>query len=187
MLVVAATLGYLAVVEIGKDNSRYAVDKLSKTAEITARYLTYVGEKQGGSVYRLDDDFDFSPVGMLRKFPLAVNVTLFRPYLWEAYNPVMLLSALESLVTLILTVYILFQVGIRKTVSYVVSRPIILFCLLFAIAFSFSVGISTYNFGSLVRYKIPMFPFYLSGLFILQYFAQYRARLLTKNARPANA
>lgn len=187
MLILVVTLSYFAVVEIGKDNSRYAVDKLSQTAEITARYLTYVGEKQGGSVYTLGGDFDFSLAGMLRKFPLAVNVTLFRPYLWEAYNPVMLLSALESLTTLLLTVYILFQVGVGKTLRYVVSRPIILFCLLFAVAFSFSVGISTYNFGSLVRYKIPMFPFYLSGLFILQYIAQYRARPLTQNARPANA
>ena len=157
-----------------RDNARYSVDKLSETAEITARYLTYVGESQGGSVYTLGDDFDFTLLGMLRKFPLAVNVTLFRPYLWEAYNPVMLLSALESFATLVLTVYILFQVGIGRLFRYLTARPIILFCLLFAVAFSFSVGISTYNFGSLVRYKIPMFPFYLSGLFILQYYAQYR-------------
>ena len=170
------TLSYFAVIEIGKDNTRYSVDKLSETAEITARYLSYVGEQQGGSVYTLGDDFDFSFGGMLRKFPLAVNVTLFRPYLWEAYNPVMLLSALESFFTLALTIYILFSVGIRRLLQYIVSKPIILFCLLFAIAFSFSVGISTYNFGSLVRYKIPMFPFYLSGLFILQHYAQQRVR-----------
>ncbi|MGB3851933.1 MAG: hypothetical protein WA958_18330 [Tunicatimonas sp.] len=184
MLVAVVVLSYFAVVSIGEDNNRYAVDKLSQTAEITARYLTYVGEKQGGSVYTLGDNFDFSPAGMLRKFPLAVNVTLFRPYLWEAYNPVMLLSALESLITLLLTGYILFQVGIRRTLKYLGARPIVLFCLLFAVAFSFAVGISTYNFGSLVRYKIPMFPFYLSGLFILQHLAQYRPQ---PNARPANA
>ena len=187
ILVLVVTLSYFAVIEIGKDNTRYSVDKLSETAEITARYLTYVGESQGGSVYTLGDDFDFSLLGMLRKFPLAVNVTLFRPYLWEAYNPVMLLSALESFFTLVLTVYILFQVGIRRFFGYVASKPIVLFCLLFAIAFSFSVGISTYNFGSLVRYKIPMFPFYLSGLFILQYYAQYRPRTLSTTLRRANA
>ena len=180
-------LSYFAVVEVGKDNARYSIDKLSQTAEITARYLTYVGESQGGSVYTLGDNFDFSPLGMLRKFPLAVNVTLFRPYLWEAYNPVMLLSAIESFLTFALTVYILFRVGIRRFFRYTISRPIVLFCLLFAIAFSFSVGISTYNFGSLVRYKIPMFPFYLSGLFILQYYAQYRSRPLLTTARRVNA
>ena len=187
ILLTVIILSYFAVLEIGKDNSRYSVDKLSETAEITARYLTYVGESQGGSVYTLGDDFDFSPLGMLRKFPLAVNVTLFRPYLWEAYNPVMLLSALESFFTLLLTIYIIFQVGIRRLFSYLASKPIVVFCLLFAIAFSFSVGISTYNFGSLVRYKIPMFPFYLSGLFILQYYAQYRTRPQSINTRRANA
>ena len=187
VLVLVVTLSYFAVIEIGKDNARYSVDKLSETAEITARYLTYVGESQGGSVYTLGDDFDFSPLGMLRKFPLAVNVTLFRPYLWEAYNPVMLLSAIESFFTLLLTIYILFQVGFGRLFRYIASKPIIVFCLLFAIAFSFSVGISTYNFGSLVRYKIPMFPFYLSGLFILQYYARYRTRPLSTTPRRANA
>ena len=187
VLATVVALSYFAVVEIGKDNTRYSVDKLSETAEITARYLTYVGEKQGGSVYTLGDDFDFSPAGMLRKFPLAVNVTLFRPYLWEAYNPVMLLSALESFFTLALTIYILFQVGLGRLFRYLISKPIILFCLLFAIAFSFSVGISTYNFGSLVRYKIPMFPFYLSGLFILQHYAQYRARNPARTSHRVNA
>jgi hypothetical protein len=37
----------------------------------------------------------------------------------------------------------------------------------FAIIFSFAVGITTHNFGTLVRYKIPMYPFFVSGLFIL--------------------
>ena len=174
VLALSITLGYYAVLAIGEDNERYALDKLSQTAEITARYLQYVGEKQGGSVYVLGDDYDFSVAGMLRKFPLAVNVTLFRPYLWEVYNPVMLLSALESFLTLLFTLYIFFRVGLIRTIRLATTQPIIIFCLVFAIIFSFAVGISTYNFGSLVRYKIPMFPFYLSGLFILQYYTRSR-------------
>ena len=174
VLALAITLGYYAVLAIGEDNERYALDKLSQTAEITARYLQYVGEKQGGSVYVLGDDYDFSVTGMLRKFPLAVNVTLFRPYLWEVYNPVMLLSALESFLTLLFTLYIFFRTGIIRTIRLATTQPIIIFCLVFAIIFSFAVGISTYNFGSLVRYKIPMFPFYLSGLFILQHYTMSR-------------
>lgn len=167
---ISATIGYYSVLKVGEDNNRYSLDRVSETAEITARYLAYVGEQQGGSVYTLGD-YDFSPSGMLRKFPLAVNVTLFRPYLWEAYNPVMLLSALESFGTLLLTLFVIYKAGIVQAFRLIVSNPIILFCLLFAVAFSFAVGISTYNFGSLVRYKIPMFPFYLSGLFILWFHA----------------
>jgi hypothetical protein len=33
--------------------------------------------------------------------------------------------------------------------------------------FAFSVGFTSYNFGSLVRYKIPLMPFYYIALFIL--------------------
>ncbi|WKN32232.1 hypothetical protein PZB74_02540 [Porifericola rhodea] len=177
VLVIGGLLGYYAMVKVGEDNNRYSLDKVSETAEITARYLTYMGETQGGSVYTLGDDYDFSPTGMLRKFPLAVNVTLFRPYLWEAHNVVMLLSALESFATLLLTLWVIYQAGVMNLFRYTLARPIIGFCLLFAIAFSFAVGISTYNFGSLVRYKIPMFPFYLAGLFILRYLAQRKVKL----------
>ncbi|MEM9833143.1 MAG: hypothetical protein AAF944_21090 [Bacteroidota bacterium] len=165
---ISGIIGYYAVLKVGEDNARYSIESVSETAEITARYLAYVGEKQGGSVYTLGD-YDFSPAGMLRKFPLAVNVTLFRPYLWEAYNPVMLLSALESLATLLFTLFVFFRAGPFRAFALMGSNPIILFCLLFGVAFSFAVGISTYNFGSLVRYKIPMLPFYLSGLIILWY------------------
>ncbi|MEQ9442733.1 MAG: hypothetical protein RIG62_27070 [Cyclobacteriaceae bacterium] len=184
VLVISGIIGYYAVLKVGEDNAQYSIDRVSETAEITARYLAYMGEKQGGSVYTLGD-YDFSPLGMLRKFPLAVNVTLFRPYLWEAYNPVMLLSALESFGTLLLTLYVFYRAGLFRALSLIVSNPIILFCLLFAIAFSFAVGISTYNFGSLVRYKIPIFPFYVSGLLILWYHADEqknkRRQLLEKN------
>nr|WKN36529.1 hypothetical protein K4G66_29645 [Tunicatimonas sp. TK19036] len=183
VIIISAVLGYFAVVKIGEDNSQYALEKVSETAEITARYLSYMGESQGGSVYTLGD-FDYSPAGMLRKFPLAVNVTLFRPYLWEAYNPVMLLSALESLATLLLTLYVFYRAGVLRALKLIVSNPIILFCLLFAIAFSFAVGISTYNFGSLVRYKIPMFPFYLSGLIILWYHANEQKKKVALQSAP---
>jgi len=43
------------------------------------------------------------------------------------------------------------------------------FCLIFTLIFAFAVGISTSNFGSLVRYKIPCLPFYTAFLIILFY------------------
>ena len=94
MIGVAILLAYFALVQVGEDNQRYSLETISATAEIT--------EKQGGSGYTLGD-FDYSPSGMIRKIPLAINVSLFRPYLWEVKNPVMLLSAIESLVFLLFT------------------------------------------------------------------------------------
>jgi hypothetical protein len=37
----------------------------------------------------------------------------------------------------------------------------------FSLFFAFSVGLTTSNFGSLVRYKIPAIPFFVASLFII--------------------
>ncbi len=166
LLAIAGGLGYLAIIKIGEESHRYNFNTLSYTAESTARWLTYVGEQQGGSVYTLGD-FDYSPAGMLRKTPLAINVTLFRPYLWEVNNPVMLLSALESLALLLFTLYVFYKRGIGATFKAVVANPFLLFCFVFSLSFAFAIGIATYNFGSLVRYKIPLLPFYVAALLVL--------------------
>jgi hypothetical protein len=42
-----------------------------------------------------------------------------------------------------------------------------MFLLIFAIVFSFGVGVSTFNFGTLVRYKIPMLPFFVTALILI--------------------
>ena len=166
ILGLAAVLGYYSMIKIGEENARYNIDTISETARVTAEWLHYVGQVEGGSVYSLGD-FDYSPMGMVRKFPQAVWVTLYRPHLWEANNIVMLLSALESFALLMFTIYVLYVVGILKSIRIVSKDAILIFCFLFAIVFAFAVGLTTYNFGSLVRYKIPMYPFFVSGLFIL--------------------
>ena len=165
VLGIAIGLGYLAVIKVGEESSRYNLNTLSYTAEKTARWLTYVSEQQGGSVYTLGD-FDYSPAGMFRKLPLAINVTLFRPYLWEVRNPVMLLSALESMFFFFFTGFVFYKRGVGGTFRAIASNPFLIFCLLFALSFAFAVGVATYNFGSLVRYKIPLMPFYVAALLI---------------------
>lgn len=44
---------------------------------------------------------------------------------------------------------------------------ILFFTVYFSLFFSFSVGLTTSNFGSLVRYKIPAIPFYVISLIII--------------------
>ena len=162
---------YMAILKIGEDNRRYNIQNVAKTAEETARWLTYVSKRDGGSAYSLGD-FDYTPRGMIAKAHKAVWVTIFRPYVWEAKNIVMFLSALESLAFLILTIYIILRSGIWCFLKIIASSPFLVFCMSFSIVFSFAVGISTYNFGSLVRYKIPMIPFFIAGLFVAYYYAK---------------
>ncbi len=156
-------LGYLAILMVGEDDPRYNVNRLAETARITSYDIRYGwGARTGeGSGYTLGE-LDGSWQSMIRLAPVAVNVSLFRPYLWEIRNPLMLLSGMESLVFLILTLFILFKTGMR--LFKYLKKPEVLFCLIFSIIFAFAVGVSTFNFGTLSRYKIPMEPFYLLGM-----------------------
>lgn len=159
-------LAYYSVIKVGEDNPRYNVENIAYTAKVTAEWIHYVSEREGGAAYTLGD-FDYSPIGMVKKFPQAVWVSLYRPHLWEVNNIVMLLSALESFALLLFTIYVFYKVGFMKALKLISTKPFLIFCFLFSIAFAFAVGVSTYNFGTLVRYKIPLYPFFVSGLFIL--------------------
>lgn len=155
-----------------KITARYALDQIMETAEVTATYI-HRTTREGGSSYSLGD-VSYTPAGMLTVFPRAVTVTLFQPFLYQVRNPVMLLSALESTIFLFGTIFILFRVGFFRYIRYITSHPFLLMCLVFSIMFAFAIGISTYNFGSLVRYKIPALPFY--GIAMIIPYMMYRSR-----------
>lgn len=171
IIAAAAVAGYYSIVKIGENSPRYSIENMINTAEVTAEWIHYVSVREGGSAYTLGD-FDYSPTGIIRKFPLAVWVTLYRPYLWESNNIVMALSALESLAMLLFTLFVIYRAGVFRFFRLIIQKPVLLFCFVFTIGFSFAVGISTYNFGSLVRYKIPMIPFFLCGLVIVWYYSK---------------
>ena len=145
---------------------RYSLENLANTAKSTQGYINYVSEIEGGSAYDLGE-YDPTLTGMISKFPQAVTVTLFRPFLWEAKKPIMLLSAFESFAFLALFLYVLFGKGIKVLIKQTAKDPNMLFFLIYSLIFAFAVGISTGNFGSLSRYKIPCMPFFAAFLLIL--------------------
>jgi hypothetical protein len=166
-ILVSVPLGYFAIIKVTEDNARYQLENIATTTQVTAEWLTQMGTLQKGSVYSLGE-FDGTFASMLSKFPQAVVVTLYRPFIWEVRNPVMLLSALEAMFFLYLTVQMFRSFKIKVLLKMLNDQPVLLFCFVFSITFAFAVGISSYNFGTLVRYKIPMMPFFLSALYIIQ-------------------
>jgi hypothetical protein len=166
ILVLLMGSGYYAVYLIGKDDARYSFDKLATTAQITAYDIGFYTGKDAGSGYSLGE-LDGTFTGMLSKAPQAINVSLFRPYLWEVRNPLMVLSALESFLMMGLTVFVLFRS--RGRLMSLFKNPTVIFCLVFGLTFAFAVGVSTFNFGTLARYKIPLLPFYGLALIFLSY------------------
>ena len=100
-------------------------------------------------------------------FPMAIITTLFRPYPWEAKNPVMLISAIESAILLVFFVFTVYKFGIKLFFRKIFSSPILTFMLCYSLFFAGLVAITTNTFGSLVRYKILTMPFFLALLIIL--------------------
>lgn len=152
---------FFVLIKISSQSNKYNLENIVDRARVTAYDIRYGwGNRTSG-----DGGYDIglpdgTLSGTLNLAPAAINVTLFRPYLWEVRNPLMLLSALESLLVLSLTFNFFLKGGWKN----VWNDPFLIFCIAFVLVFAFAVGVSTFNFGTLMRYKIPLYPFLLALL-----------------------
>ena len=141
------------------------VDSMLSKATIAQRDLKQ--EYYKGSAFDIGD-YDASIEGAMSVTPAAIMAGLFRPFVWEARSAVVLLSGLENFVLLLLTLYLLFVVGIKRVVSSVAKNPFLIFCLVFSLSMAMGIGLSTSNFGALVRFKIPLVPFFVMFLLFIR-------------------
>ncbi|MEO9485812.1 MAG: hypothetical protein ABJG47_20310 [Ekhidna sp.] len=170
-LITLGVLGFFFSFKYIGDNSKrgiYSMDQILERAEIVSSYLGYVSEKSDGSSYNLGIE-SFTIPNLASKMPAAINVTLFRPYFWEVRNPLMLAAALESLLIFFFTLYVIYKVGLVNFFSNTIRSPIIFSMLVYCFSFAFAIGITSSNFGTLTRYKIPIIPFYVIALILILY------------------
>lgn len=177
LILIGGFIAYYGATNITAGDEKYDLDKIAGRTKVNAEYLYQISQKQEGSAYSIGE-LDGTIPGMIKLAPQAIIVALYRPFIWEVKNPLMLLSAVEALFFLILTITTFSKVGWIKSLKLVITKPILTFCFVFSIIFAFAVGINSFNFGTLVRYKIPLIPFYLSGLFILRTYAIGKANRL---------
>lgn len=116
--------------------------------------------------------------GVLSKFPIASFFGFFGPTLLHVNNIVMLFSALENTALLLLTIAIFTMRNPITTLKRMTGEPFLVFCLLFSIFFAFGIGLSSPNFGALVRFKIPLLPFFL--ILLLTIFTKTKTDLKRK-------
>ena len=143
-----------------------SVDTIMERAVATQEDLKR--DAYGGNTFDIGT-INPSVSGMLSKAPIAIFAGLFYPTLIHVRNPMMLVSALENTALMLFLIYMLFAIGPMGFVRHVFGNSMIMFSMVFAIFFSFAVGLTTSNFGSLVRYKIPALPFFLASLYMIRY------------------
>lgn len=143
----------------------FAVEKLAENVQGQQKGYASL-EADAGSNFDLGE-MDPSMAGIAKQIPKGIIVTFFRPYIWEVRKLIIAATALESLFILLFTIFTIFKVGVLQFLKYIFTDSDAFLCIIFALLFGGLVGISTLNFGTLTRYRIPVIPFYLFGILLI--------------------
>ncbi len=123
-------------------------------------------------------EIDPSPAGLMLHSPVAIFTCLFRPFIWESRKIIILFTSLESMLLLLTTLYLLFKLRFFGFFKGIFGDRYVLFCFVMSMLFALIIGFTTYNFGTMARYKIMLLPFYyfmlvqLYTVYKIKYFKQ---------------
>lgn len=179
-----AILGYLTFFtlnSLGDRLSKFSIDRALETI-VTAQEDLKRSDQYGDNFFDLGE-IEPTWTSVLSKFPTASFAGLFRPSLLEANNAVMLLAALENTWLLLFFIYILVRTRIYHFITLLRTNPLLQMCYLFALGYAFMIGITTPNFGAMVRFKIPLLPFLVAGMFITSYILDRRREVIKQGRR----
>lgn len=166
MLAGAVVASYFMVKTLGSSVESYSIDSLQQKAEGFRSWHS----TQGGSTYTIGEgEMDFSVGSIAKQAPVALVTCLYGPFIWQVRNPVMLISALESLFLFYFSLKLLFNRKIYGIFKVLLSDPWIVFCLPFVLSLAIAIGLTSFNFGALVRYRIPILPFLGLILILVNY------------------
>lgn len=170
-IILVAGMGgaFFFVKSLGDSVDSYKMDSLAKKAEGFRSWHSTLNRTEGGSGYTIGEDFSYTPAGVLAHAPIAAAIALFGPFPWQIRNFVMLLSGVEALAFLYFTIKIVFNRKIYRLFGVLSSDPIIAFCIPFTLILAVAIGLTSFNYGALVRYKIPVLPFFALSIILINY------------------
>ena len=161
-------IGFVAFSNVNSLMGKYKdVNSAIKQAKIIQQDLLR-DEQYGSNSYYLGE-IDGTVFGMIKMAPAAIFTAIYRPLPNEIGSPMMIISVVENIILILLSFFILIRLNPFKIINIILKEPFLVFALTFSLIFAFGVGIASTNFGALVRYKIPLMPFFFTSLFIIQY------------------
>ena len=160
--VIAFEANFADQLQILVEESKAQIDTFQKNYKAT--------EEEGKGTLSITE-VNGSVGGMLLHSPVAIFTCLFRPFIWESRKVVILFASLESMLLLLSTLYLLFKSRFYGFFKALFSNQHILFCFVLSILFALIIGFTTYNFGTMIRYKIMLLPFYY--FMLVQLYTKY--------------
>ncbi len=183
LITITTAVGFVVLgQQLQEEMKDLALDRLAESVQSAQQNFQRISDIAESS-FSLGVEFDGTPAGLLKIAPAGIVATLFRPYIWESKKISSLVSSLESLALMLFTLYVFLRAGPFTFFGSIIKDPMILYCLLFALTFALFVGVTTLNFGTLVRYKIPCMPFYITGLLLI--LERYKAKKLKRQEAAA--
>jgi hypothetical protein len=170
VLVVAYVTNFSDQLQLLAEESKIKVDSYQRNYEAVQN-----DDERSRATLEIKE-IDLSPTGMITHSPVAVFTCLFRPFIWESRKIFILFSAFESMLLLFATLYVMFKLKFFGFFRELLRNPFVLVSFIMSIFFALIIGFTTYNFGTMARYKIILLPFYLFTLVSL-----YTASLNKKN------
>ena len=155
---------YVGLRAFGERLGKFSIDRALKTAAITQKDLKQ--EYYEGNSFDIGD-FEPTPSGALSKFPQATIAGLYRPFLWDSNNAIMIISGIENFLILALTIFVLVKIRWKTLRRLISENPVILYSFVFSVLFAFMIGLTTSNYGALVRFRIPLIPLYMACIMIM--------------------
>ena len=181
--VVGAVLAVGGVIVLGELFPQYAYDNIGVEAARLQEIGTLV---TGGTSYEIVEGSERSVAGQLAYAPLALATSLFRPLPFEIVNITSAVNAVEVFVFTLLFIRAWLAHGWRGLLRRIKSLPFMTFAFTFTLVAGIAIGLATTNLGTLSRYRVPMFPFYvamIAYMFPLRQKAVATARAAVRRTR----
>jgi hypothetical protein len=147
---------------------------LAQSQTLADSYASGINQGESG----IATSIDFSPLGILQALVEGIINVLLRPFPWEFNKFIYMPMIIENIVFISLFfVKIPTNQKIRPDAGD--SRWWFFSVIVFAIMLALLIGLMTYNFGTIVRYRLPLISFLYAGVYFL--------RVLKKNNVPSLA
>jgi hypothetical protein len=168
-VLLALVVGMVGLMGLGNLFPEYAMSGVMDRA-VTQRALS--AQVEGSSNFGEESGPDVTPEDMpfstqVAYAPMAILTAIFRPSLLDARSPQVAANAIETTILLFLTLRALRRRGIGPSWSTVATSPMLMFALVFSLILALGVGLSTSNFGTLSRYRMPLVSFFWALVLVL--------------------
>lgn len=160
VLLVLLTSGLFLSLSISSTVATVVEESKSQIENFKNSYESVSNADENSMAGFKEADFDFTISNIILRVPLKTFSTLYRPFIWETHKPIMMFSAVESFLMLLAALFVLFKCRITRFFYYIAINPEIFFAFVFTALLAAVVGFTTFNFGSMVRYRLPVLPFY---------------------------